>query len=91
MVKGKCVFAVELNLEARQTYEANFGKCDSLQSDVRLVDVSDVPPYDVLTAGFPCQSFSSAGDGRGFDDPRGQLFFEVVRVLQGTMPPYFVL
>jgi hypothetical protein len=87
---GECVLAVELNLEARQTYEANFGP-SHIETDVRCVDCSDIPPFDVLTAGFPCQSFSAAGDVRGFDDPRGQLFFEVVRILKGTQPRFFVL
>jgi hypothetical protein len=88
--KGHCVFAVELNQEARQTYSANFSEV-CFASDVRGVDVASVPRHDLLTAGFPCQSFTSAGEAKGFDDPRGQLFFQVVRVLQGAKPPFFVL
>jgi hypothetical protein len=62
---GRCVLAAELNREARQTYAANFGP-GGLAGDVRAIPGSRVPPHDLLTAGFPCQSFTIAGQAKGF-------------------------
>ena len=84
---GQCVFASELCLEARQTYYANFGATPiALAGDIMEVEASDIPAFDVLTGGFPCQSFSRAGAQEGFSDPRGQLFFEITRLLNGCVP-----
>lgn len=55
------------------------------------IESQDVPAHDFLTAGFPCQSFSVAGDGAGLDDHRGVLFFEVLRMLQAHKPKAFLL
>ena len=62
-------------------------------------DITEIPSsafpeqgtLDVLTAGFPCQSFSRNGEGKGFFDERGSLFFEVVRFLHAVQPKYFIL
>lgn len=83
-------WAVENDASAVQTYEANIG-CEKVlrHRDGSLVNVEDVKvkdmhldPVDVLHAGFPCQSFSVAGERKGFDDPRGQLFFQIIRILK---------
>lgn len=55
------------------------------------IDASDIPAHDILTAGFPCQSFSSAGNEEGLEGDRGILFFEVTRVLRGCRPRAFIL
>jgi hypothetical protein len=86
---GECVFASEIDHEARCTYAANFG--DLTSGDITEVDAVSVPSFDVLTAGFPCQSHSVAGFQRGFDDFRGCLFFEVTRMLNTHSPAAFVL
>ena len=84
---GECVFASEVCKEARQTYYENFGATPiALAGDITEVDASALPPFDILTGGFPCQSFSRAGEQRGFEDPRGKLFFEVVRLLTCCSP-----
>ena len=79
---GQCVKSVEIDPHACKTYELNFQ--ESPQGDVRLI--TDIEPFDVLLAGFPCQAFSYAGKQRGFADTRGTLFFEVERLLAKYQP-----
>ena len=76
-------WAVELNEHASQTYHHNLPNTRLLTKDIREVSVvgDKLEPVDVLHAGFPCQSFSQAGERRGFEDPRGQLFFEIIRLI----------
>ena len=93
-VGGRCVFASERDAHACTTYHANFG--DVPFGDITEIDTASIPPHDLLTAGFPCQSFSKAGAineaGRqGLGDSNGQLFFEVVRVLEALRPAGFLL
>ena len=57
-----------------------------MEGDIREIPEESIPHADVLAAGFPCQSFSTAGAGRGFADPRGTLFFEVIRVAKAIQP-----
>lgn len=94
----ECVMSVEKDRFSRQTYQANFG--EDPFPDVYDLDVADVPDHDVLVAGFPCQSFSRAGRwaervlGRpvGFEDKgRGNLFFEIARLLEAKRPAAFLL
>ena len=59
--------------------------------DLTQIDESEVPKHDILLAGFPCQPFSQAGLKRGFDDTRGTLFFDIVRILQLRKPKMVLL
>ncbi|HEX3500425.1 MAG TPA: DNA cytosine methyltransferase, partial [Stellaceae bacterium] len=79
----RTTWAVDNDPHARETYQRNFKNVRFLDTDIRDLSVrkNDLQPVDVLHAGFPCQSFSQAGERRGFDDPRGKLFFEIVRIL----------
>eukprot|EP00041_Stephanoeca_diplocostata_P029468 m.870569 g.870569 ORF g.870569 m.870569 type:complete len:653 (-) comp23567_c0_seq1:2018-3976(-) len=86
---GECVFASEIDHEARCTYAMNFG--DVASGDIAEIETGAIPSFDVLTAGFPCQSHSRAGYQRGFDDYRGCLFFEVTRLLHSHSPAVFIL
>ena len=86
---GKCVFSSEWDPFAKMTYLANFGVIPF--GDITKISASDVPKYDVLLAGFPCQTFSSAGLKAGFEDTRGTMFFEVERILGASKPKAFVL
>ena len=59
--------------------------------DIRTVPTSEIPDFDLLVGGFPCQAFSIAGKRKGFDDTRGTLFFEIARILRDKRPRYFIL
>ncbi|EOD38823.1 hypothetical protein EMIHUDRAFT_56747, partial [Emiliania huxleyi CCMP1516] len=80
---GRCVFASEIDPCAAATYERNFG--DAPLGDITEVPDEDLPAHDLLTAGFPCQSFSRSGEQRGLGDARGDLFFEIVRVAPAAL------
>ena len=77
------VWANEFDRDAAKTYRHNFGDAYLSERNIRNVRTEDIPEFDVLVAGFPCQSFSSAGKQKGFDDPRGNLFFEIARIFLG--------
>lgn len=59
--------------------------------DAKLINETDLPDFDLLVGGFPCQSFSVAGKRKGFDDTRGTLFFDIARILAHKKPRYLVL
>lgn len=95
---NECVFSSEWDKFARKTYEANFG--DVPAGDIREVNAADIPDFDILCGGFPCQAFSIAGVSKknalgrahGFlDETQGTLFFEVARILKERRPQAFVL
>jgi DNA (cytosine-5)-methyltransferase 1 len=77
-------WAIEVDPFAVATYTANFPDVTALKRDVQEVSVktADLEPVDILHAGFPCQSFSQAGMREGFQDPRGRLFFEIIRIIR---------
>lgn len=75
---------------AVKIYNKNFGT-NHTPTDIRELDTSKLPDFDLLTAGFPCQAFSLAGKREGFDDSRGNIFFEVIRILRDKRPKYFLL
>lgn len=85
-----CVFTSEIDKHAVTTYIANFGD-KNIHGDIREIDASKIPDHDVLLAGFPCQSFSIGGLKKGFNDERGQAFFELERILKAKKPKVFLL
>jgi DNA (cytosine-5)-methyltransferase 1 len=88
---AQVVWANEIDAEACKTYRHNFGDNYLVEGDIREVDPHGIPDIDVLTAGFPCQPFSIAGRQKGFNDPRGNLFFEIARVIDVKRPPIVFL
>ena len=86
-----CVGYSEIDAHAIQTYEDRFGKETKNYGDATKINTADLPDFDLLVGGFPCQAFSIAGKRMGFDDTRGTLFFDVARVLRDKRPRYFVL
>jgi DNA (cytosine-5)-methyltransferase 1 len=88
-VPADCVFSSDIDPHARDAYKANFGEYPA--GDITLIDEQDIPDHDILFAGFPCQPFSIIGRGRGFEDTRGTLFFDIARILKAKRPKAFVL
>lgn len=83
-VDGECLFSSEWDKFAQQTYYENFGELPA--GDITKIDPKDIPSFDVLCAGFPCQPFSQAGLKKGFLDTRGTLFFDIARIIKYHMP-----
>lgn len=79
-------WANEFDKDAATTYRNNFGSNHLVECDIRDVDAKSIPDFDVLVAGFPCQPFSIVGRQKGFSDPRGNLFFEISRVIDVKRP-----
>ena len=90
-LNGQCVFASEICPHARATYAANSDDGMEPSGDITALEANDIPEHDLLTAGFPCQPFSRAGAQRGLADPRGALFYEVVRVARAKRPAALLL
>ncbi|MEM9543016.1 MAG: DNA (cytosine-5-)-methyltransferase [Cyanobacteria bacterium P01_E01_bin.42] len=89
-IKSQCVLTSEIKIDAVRTYQENFPNSE-VYGDIRTIPSEDIPDFDILLAGFPCQSFSSAGTRQGFADTRGTLFFEVERILRDKQPSEFIL
>jgi len=99
---AKCVFVSEWDEPARITYRANFEKIDpklfdpknidkTFVGDITKIKPKDMPDFDIITGGFPCQPFSQAGLKKGFTETRGTLFFDIVRIIKEKQPSAFFL
>mgnify|MGYP006288017397 CR=1 FL=1 len=85
----KFVYANEIDEFCCETYQANFG--ENPQGDITEVDAGEIPDFNILLGGFPCQAFSIAGEKRGFNDTRGTLFFHIAKILKEKKPEAFLL
>lgn len=96
-VGAKCVFVSEKDTYARLTYQKNFeiGEPElfngNFAGDITKVNPQDIPDFDILCGGFPCQPFSNAGKQHGFNDVRGTLFFNIVEIIKTKQPKAFFL
>jgi len=89
-VEAECVFTSEIKPYAIQIYKHNFNQ-EEVHGDITKIDAKDIPDFDFLLGGFPCQAFSVAGTRKGFDDTRGTLFFDVARIIREKQPKGFLL
>lgn len=85
------VWANEIDSAACKTYRHNFGNDYLVEGDIYRIDKMTIPKFDVLTAGFPCQPFSLAGPHKGFEDQRGNLFFQIIEVAKAVEPKIIFL
>ena len=86
----KCVLTSEIKPHAYKVLLAN-NPNEEINGDITLIDAKNIPDFDFLLGGFPCQAFSFAGKRLGFQDTRGTLFFEVERILKEKRPYGFIL
>lgn len=89
-LRSQCVFTSEIKSHAIKVLKQNYPD-ETIYGDITLILSDQIPDFDFLLAGFPCQSFSSAGKRLGFKDSRGNLFFEIIRILKDKKPFGFLL
>jgi DNA (cytosine-5)-methyltransferase 1 len=86
----ECVFACDIDEGIRRIYEDNYGL--KVHGDIRSVVPSELPDFQVLCAGFPCQPFSIAGNREGFNDAeKGNLFYDILKIVDAKKPPMCIL
>ena len=83
-IGGECVFTSEWDAPAQKTYQANFGEIP--YGDITAIEPEDIPAFDAILAGFPCQPFSQAGRKLGLADTRGTLFFDIAKIIEHHKP-----
>lgn len=89
----KTVFANDFEQQCKDTYDLNFKDSKLIVEDIRKIGIDDLPKFDFLLGGFPCQAFSIAGYRHGFKDTkdRGNLFFDIARIIEARKPEGFLL
>lgn len=85
------IWANELDANAAKTYRENFPDTEMIEQDITTINPEDLKKVDILLAGFPCQAFSIAGYRKGFEDERGNLFFDVIRLAKVIKPKVIFL
>src|SRR3989304_1859821 len=85
-----CVGFSEIDKYANQLLANKFPNIKNY-GDATKINPNELPDFDMLCGGFPCQSFSIAGKRRGFEDTRGTLFFDIARIIKAKRPSYILL
>jgi DNA (cytosine-5)-methyltransferase 1 len=85
----ECVFSCDIDISAQEAYKKNFG--EKPVGDITGILEKDIPKHDILCAGFPCQPFSISGKHGGTSDPRGRLFYEILRIAEYHRPAILLL
>ena len=85
----ECVFASDIDENCRKTYKKNYNI--QPEGDITKIEIEKIPNFDILCGGFPCQPFSKAGFQKGFNDTRGNLFFNICKIVEIHKPMYLIL
>ena len=85
----ECVFACDIDKNCRETYELNYGI--KPEGDIKKVDIKNLPDFEILCGGFPCQSFSNSGKKKGLSDKRGNLFEYILDIASVKKPKFMFL
>jgi len=85
----ECVMSCDIDEEVRKTYKENYGLTPL--GDITEIEPKNIPIYNILCAGFPCQPFSQCGKHKGFDDKRGSLFFNIMKFVEYHKPEIIIL
>jgi DNA (cytosine-5)-methyltransferase 1 len=86
---AECVLASDIDKHCQDTYYKNYNV--KVNSDIRKIEAKLIPDFDILCAGFPCQAFSNAGKKKTFEDERGTLFDEIIRIVKEKQPKFLFL
>lgn len=86
-----CLAFSEIDKHAEKTYREFFGQEEKNYGDLMKINHNDLPDFDLMIAGFPCQSFSVIGQRKGMNDHRGQIIYGLIKIMNGKNLPYFIL
>ena len=86
-----CIGFSEIDKYSERTYREFFGQEEKNHGDLMKVDTADLPDFDLMIAGFPCQSFSVIGQRKGMNDHRGQIIYGLIKIMNAKNLPYFIL